>query len=366
MVKQLSTGCLKTVLEALEANINKSKGGKLRMIELCINKLKSRTCLTQHVYLLTSMLESLDSKGNFMTGFTGSEYDKTLEKLYNQGGIGLATIAFEELLDSSTRTDEESKNAYNDEKTFMARINLILVLVFKGKQRPDSTKVFGKLMDHLISSTDNNRRLDIFRQHLLAKDFITPDNSGIFFSVMNDIDAIESVSSGLSVYKLYESIFINVNIKAGSLDKSLNKKNLVIIVKHEKFVHLKQLWIFCLKSRHAVNVKEVFHKMLVECYFRGARKYEAVEAQKAWTFFTNDVSDEMNAIRMNGEPRAKAVLLGNMANIWIKVIEVSSGSLYIGGSKPSIETMSVFVVPKNELETAFEPWGYFAAVQSSC
>lgn len=335
------------------------------MIELCINKLKSRTCLTQHVVLLSSMLESLDSKGNFMTGFTGSEYDKTLDKLYTQGNQGLATVVLEELLDESSKPEEDTKNPYNDEKSFMARINLILVLVFKGKQRPDSAKVFGGLMSHLVASPDSGRRLDAFRQHLLSKDFVNTENSSIFFTVMNDLNLSDSISTGLAVYKLYEAVFVSVNIRAGSLDKSSNKKNLVIIVKQEKFVHLKQLWIFCLKSKITVSVKELFHKMLVECYFRGARKYESVEAQKAWTYFSNDVYDEMNAIRMNGDPRAKAVLLGNMANVWIKAIEVSSGALYIGGSKPSSETFNIFVVNEYEQEIAPKPWGHIPAVHSA-
>lgn len=341
---RLNSSSLKSLLEALEANVTKAKGGKTRMIEMCIEKLRTKSASIQHIKLLNSMLESLEAKATFMSGFTGSDYDKTVDKVYNQGGVGLASLAFEDLTENAQKESAEEKNSLSDEKTFIARIHLILLLVFKGKQKPDSAKVLARLMAFLISSHDAPRRIDLFNNYLTTKEFVTPDNSSTFFSVINDLETPSSLLAGLALFRLYESVFVQVNTKSGALDRSSNKKNLVIISKQEKFLQLKQLWIFCLKSRMTGSVRELYHKLLVECYFRGSRKYEAVEAQKAWTYFTNDVMDEMNAIRMNGDPRGKAILLGNMANIWITAIEISSGALYIGGTSPSPDTLKLYVV----------------------
>jgi hypothetical protein len=329
------------VLEALEENISKAKGGKQRLIELCVAKLRQGNCYTQHVHLLAGMLESLEAKGSFISG---SEYDKTMDKLYLQGGAGLASVALEELTEYSKRSAQEEEMAYNEEKVFMARIALLLVLIFKGKQKPDSIPAFRKLMQFLILNKENQKKLELFKNYLISKEIITQENSDVFFSVMNEFDTVETASIGLSLYKLYETIFLNVNLKTGALDRSASKKTILIIVKQERFVHLKQLWIFCLKSQLESSVKELFHRLLVECYFRSSRKYEGVEAQKGWTYFNNDVADEMNVIRQTLDPTGRAVLLGNMANIWIKAIEISSGSLYIGGTTPSPENISVFVV----------------------
>lgn len=337
----MSPSSLKTVLEALEENINKAKGGKQKLIELCITKLRQKNCSTQHVYLLAVMLESLEAKGSF---YSGSEYDKILDKIYMQGSQGLATVALEELAESSNRNSSEEEMAYNDDKVFMARINLIVLLIFKGKQKADSTQAFRKLMQFIISNKENQKKLELFKNYLITKEIITQENSDVFFSVMNEFDTVSSLSIGQSLFRLYEAIFININLKTGALDRSTNKKTILLIVKQERFVHLKQLWIYCLRSQLESSVKELFHRLLVECYFRWNRKYEAVEAQKAWTYFSNDISDEMNAVRQCSDLSAKALLLGNMANIWIKAIEISSGALYIGGTTPSPETISIFVV----------------------
>lgn len=329
------------MLDALEENISKAKGGKQKLIELCITKLRQGNCSTQHVHLLAVMLESLEAKGTFISG---SEYDKTLDKLYLIGGLGLATVALEELTDYSKRSTEEEEMAYNEEKVFMARVSLLLLLIFKGKQKPDSISAFRNLMKYLINNRENQKKLELFKNYLVNKEIVTQENSDVFFSVMNEFDTVETATIGYPLFKLYETIFLNVNLKTGALDRSPSKKTILIIVKQERFVHLKQLWIYCLKSQLESSTKEAFHRLLVECYFRSNRKYEGVEAQKAWTYFNNDVTDEMSAIRQTLDPAAKAVLLGNMANIWIKAIELSSGTLYIGGTTPTPETISIFVV----------------------
>ena len=312
------------------------------------------------MYLLAVMLDSLEAKGTFISG---SEYDKLLDKIYMQGSLGLATIALEELTESSKRTNLEEEMAYNDEKVFMARIHLILILIFKGKQKPDSHAAFRKLMQFLIVNKENQKKLELFKNYLINKEIITPENSDIFFSVINEFDAIDNVSVGLSIFRLYEAVFLNVNLKSGALDRSSNKKTILIIVKQERFVHLKQLWVYCLKSELEGSAKELFHRFLVECYFRSGRKYEALEAQKAWTYFNNDMADEMNVIRQCSDSVGKAVLLGNMANIWIKAIEISSGSLYIGGTSPSPETITIFVVIFVSIEIAQHGCHHLTAVR---
>ena len=138
----LAASVLKSVLEALEDNVRaKSKGGKPRMIEQCIMRLREKKCLTQYIILLQRLLDSLDAKAGFIGG---SEYDKVLEKLYYSGpgsAVPLATLALEELI-SRFNSPTEEELAFNEDKIYFSRLQLILILVFKGKIKTDASTVF--------------------------------------------------------------------------------------------------------------------------------------------------------------------------------------------------------------------------------
>lgn len=328
------------MLEALEDNVSKSKGGKQKMIELCIAKLKEKKCMTQYIILLCSLLDSLEHKATIGI-FSSSEFDKILDKLYNGN---LATIVFEEFVETSKRLSPEDLTTFNEDRVFNSRIQLFILLVFKGKQKPDAVVSFRKFVAHLLSDAENQANLERFISIMTSKDLSIYDNTEVFFNSMNDMDMIENPQINGNIYGLYEDVFIKCNIKSGALEHSTSKKNIIHIVKQEKFAFLKQLWIFCLKRQLKEGVKDSFYRLLVECYFRSNRKYEAVEAQKAWTYFTNDVADELTSIRSIGDPQARSILLGNLAGIWIKTIEISSGSLYIGSASGSAGSINVAVV----------------------
>ena len=120
-----------------------------------------------------------------------------------------------------------------------------------------------------------------------------------------------------------------MNLRNGALEQTNSKKFTIQIAKQDKFLHLKQLWSFCLRRKLSGPIRDQFYRLLVECYFRANRKYESLEAQRAWTYFTNDVADEISLIR-NQKPDLKALFLGNLAGIWLRVIEISSGTLHVG------------------------------------
>jgi len=322
------------------------------MIEMCILKLKEKRCLTQYIILLKSLLDSLESRGNFMMG---NEYDKLMEKIYTFGSQPLATAALNEFIDSTRRTPAEEEAAFNEERVNFSRIQLILLLIFKGKQKSDTLQVFKRLISFLLATADQTKNLYRFNSYLIQSDIIPQENIDIFFSVLNDRDAIEDRFINENIYKLYETLFLRSNFRSGALEYSNpQKRNLINITRQDKFVMLNLLWSFCLRRNLQGSVRDHFYKLLVECYFRTSRKYESTEAQRAWSAFTNDVTDQMNAIRQLSNPVTKASCLSHMAGIWIKVIEISGGPLYINSTVPSPENLLVFVVSSDSSETPTE------------
>jgi len=289
--------------------------------------------------LLKSLLDSLDARGSL---FASSEYEKSLERLY---AGNLAWVAFEEFVETTRRPAAEEEAAFNEEKVFTSRLQLLVLLIFKGKPKPDGSQTFRKLLAFLHSEPSQNKNLERLISMMRQKDIAQIDNIEIFFHTMNDLDALDNQYVGQQLLGLYEELFLKCNVKSGALEcQQTGKKNLVHIAKQEKFVFLKQLWNFCLKRSLKGFTRESFYKLLVECYFRTTRKYEATEAQKAWTFFTNDVAEELNSIRSIADDNARAILLGNLAGIWIKTIDISAGTNYIPHNSPSPDLVSVHVV----------------------
>lgn len=327
------------MLEALEDNVAKSKGGKQKMVEQCIMKLREKRCMTQYIVLLKSLLDSLEAKGSL---FGSSEYEKALERLY---AGNLASVAFEEYVETSKRPASEEEAAFNEEKVFTSRLQLLILLIFKGKPKADGSATFRRLLAFLHADASQNKNLERFIAMMIQKDIANIDNIEIFFHTMNDLDALDNQYISANLFRLYEDLFLKCNVRNGALEYPTNsKKNLVHIAKQEKFLFLKQLWNFCLKRSLKGANRENFYKLLVECYFRTTRKYEASEAQKAWTYFTNDVAEELNSVKAVADDNARAILLGNLAGIWIKTIEISSGSLYLPNNSPSPDTINVHVV----------------------
>ena len=338
----LQATTVKSVMDALEDNVGKARGGRQRMVEQCILKLREKRCPTQYIVLLKALLESMDAKGNFILG---SEYDKLMEKAYTFGGLPLPTLALNEFIECTRRTQAEEEPAFNEDKVSTSRIQLILLLIFKGRQKSDTLTSFKKLLSFLLATADQAKNLNRLTNYLTNNDVIPSENGDTFFSVLNDQDAIDDQYITENIFRLYETLFLRANMKSGALDyANPQKKTLLRIARQEKLTHLQQLWVFCLKRRLTGIVRDNFHKLLVECYFRTARKYESTEAQKAWTSLNNDVNDQISLIRQTTNATAKAILLSNMAHIWIKVIYISLGTLYIGGSTPSPETLVTNVV----------------------
>lgn len=349
---KLNPNSIRNVLKALKEHAGKGKEGKGKIIEMCISKLKERPCLTRYVSLLKNMLSDLESKGLGLVVINmTSEYDKVVDKLY-ASNQNLATLALEEYIEMSQAKAKVEESDFTEDKKHTTRIHLILILIFKGKPKSDSIIVFKRFLRLLTSSPTFQKHLDEkFVKTLMEKDYIGSDNSDIFFSVMNDREFLSDSALSQNIFKLYETLFHRVNLKNGALQLSQTRKNFLAINKQEKFLHLKHLWFLCLTRKLKDPLREHFIVLLSECYFKGARKYEALEAMKAWAFFNEESQNEMNSIRNSPSAEARGTLLGNMASIWLKVIEISAGTMFVNSTIASKETCVVLVVSLVERRT---------------
>lgn len=342
---KLNPNSIRNVLKALKEHAGKGKEGKVKIIEMCVSKLKERPCLTRYVSLLKNLLSDLESKGlGLVVMNMTSEYDKVVDRLY-ASNLNLATLALEEYLELNNARVKHEESDFTEDKKHTTRIHLILILIFKGKPKADSITVFKRFLKLLTSSSSLQKHLDEkFTKTLIEKDYVSSDNSDIFFSVMNDKEFLNDAAISQSMFKVYETLFHRVNLKNGALQLSQTRKNFLAINKQDKFLHLKHLWYLCLTRKLKDSLRDHFIALLSECYFKGARKYESSEAVKAWIFFNEDSQTEMNAIRNSPSAEARGMLLGNMATIWLKAIEASAGTMFVNSSAASKETCVVLVV----------------------
>ena len=259
----------------------------------CIEAVKKKTVHTQHIILLKHIIESLSERPNLILK---SEFDSMADKIY--GEVREFTLRMVEEFMKRVKDKELTEDHFVEEQIYTSRIQLIMMLIFKGKIRSDSKVSFQLLLKFLTSTEDENQHLQRLLDVIINEPIINKDNSKIFFGIFNSEDkTLKPSQIDMRIYKVFETLFYKINLDVGAL-RNYTKKYYAI-AKHDKMVHLKNLWNICLKIMIKKEVKEKFYELLISCYFMCESKFEGEAAYNSWLLFIRDAKDYLEVRKIS-------------------------------------------------------------------
>lgn len=277
---KLPSSTVNTVLNALFNHVKKLEE-KLKLVDLCAKEFEKGNAGTQHFILLNQILSSLNVRSSIIL-ISSSEYDKTIDRIYNLiPNFSVALV--QEFIKRSSSSAIEDHFIY--EQIYGTRLELIVQVIFKGKNQPDGEIAFNELLRYLLSSKEHKVLLEKLLAQIENEQLINKENALIFFNLLQKEPPIVEISQTTnSIVRVFKKLFIRLNIESGALKPSYTQRYLAI-GKKEKFVYLDILWSICATKSFSDDVRNAFLELLLSCYFRDTRIFNGEDSRKAWGEF---------------------------------------------------------------------------------
>lgn len=255
---------------------------KLKLIDLCLKDVLSRTIKTQHVILMNHIMDGLSNKRNYVIG---SDFDKLLDRIYSQ----VKNFTLKMVREFKDRTESQiNEDHFIEDQIYNTRIKMLLKLIFKGRPRNDSKSSFEQLITFLTSDEKQRDHLMRLLDIIQNDPIVTKENSEIFFGIFETENKLfNGEEMSVPIYEAFQKLFIGVNFEVGAIENFESKKYYTI-VKQDKLIHLDTLWNICLNKSLPKTVKDKYFLLLITCYFLGERNFEAPAALVAWNYFISD------------------------------------------------------------------------------